>query len=184
MKRFLIALFLAALPLILINVFTLAGHGPWTTSGIEVLLLPILLGLVVAILALLVAVSRRCRAKALATVAVSAGLFSGGVAGFAVGSELRMLAFKSAAGRAAPLVAAVRAYEEKNGAPPSRLELLVPEYLAEMPSRLPPLGIIVGDAASQGYLGNTWALVAKVSSGFVNWDMFIYLPDQNRCASR
>lgn len=130
-------------------------------------------------LALMVAVVSRGSTRARKTAAISAGIVLGGWFGNWAGGELRMYAFELAAERAVPLVSAIEAYQRRHGVAPEQLFMLVPELLEALPEKLPPLKITVGSAARNQYHGNPWALTANVPRALLNWDLFIYLPDQN-----
>ncbi|MGC2049647.1 MAG: hypothetical protein WA635_13690 [Gallionella sp.] len=92
---------------------------------------------------------------------------------------LRSWGFELAAERAMPLVEAIQRYESTNGIPPSNLSALIPNYISELPSQLPPLELVTGKDAERNFYGNSWALVADVGTGVLNWDRFIYLPKHN-----
>lgn len=178
-KNFFVAAALVGLPPLVINGLTVTGFGPWRTPGIELLALPIFIGMAIFPFSIIALIFSRYRSSAREVAAVCTGIVLGGLLGNLTGSELRMHAFELAAGRAAPLVAAIEAYEQQHGAPPERLSLLVPSFLQSLPDRLPQIEIAVGDTARERYLGNSWALAAAVPRGFLNWDEFIYLPNQN-----
>lgn len=179
LKNFGIAAGLMFAPPVIINALALFGHGPWRTQGIEILGLAILLGVISLPLALLSAVVLRRSASARNAVAISAGIVFGGVFGNWAGGELRMHAFDLAAERAVPLVSAIHAYERRHGVPPEQLSVLVPEFIEALPDKLPPLKITVGSDARNRYHGNPWALTADVPRALLNWDLFVYLPNQN-----
>lgn len=178
-KYFAVSTALMASPLIIINGLGMMGHGPWSTVGIELLGLPLLLGVITLPVALIVAVIFRRNADARAVAAIAAGIVLGGFVGNWAGSELRMIAFQMATDRAVAVISAIEAFDQKYGTPPEHLSLLVPEFLGAMPEKLPPLTIAVGDEATSRFRGNRWALTALVSRGLLNWDSFVYLPNQN-----
>jgi hypothetical protein len=39
--------------------------------------------------------------------------------------------------------------------------------------------LYVGAESRESFDGNPWVLVAPVSSGIINWDLFMYFPLQN-----
>ena len=82
-------------------------------------------------------------------------------------ARLRMNAFRDLAQRSEPLVLAIHNYAEEQGAPPSSLESLAPEY-----------EYVTGDAARH-WEGNPWVLSVFTSQGSLNFDQFMYLPLQN-----
>lgn len=98
------------------------------------------------------------------------------------GSEIRMKAFENLARRSRPLVSAIKQFESNYGRPPERLEQLVPEFMEQIPGT----GIgaypnyeykVITD--KRYYEGNSWVLVVSTPSGVLNWDTFMYLPNQN-----
>lgn len=93
------------------------------------------------------------------------------------GSMLRMHGFALAAERAEPLIAAIQRHIADHGAPPSSLSVLVPRYLDVLPDGLPPLRISSDPHATHS--GKQWMLEAGCSSGLLNWDAFLYLPEQD-----
>jgi hypothetical protein len=178
-KNFFVAAALVGSPPLVINGLTATGFGPWRTPGIELLALPIFIGMTIFPFSIIALIYSRYRSSAKEVAAVCTGMVLGGLVGNMAGGELRMYAFELAAARAAPLVDAIEAYERQHGAPPEQLSLLVPTFLQSLPDGLPQIEIAIGDTARKRYLGNSWALAAAVPRGFLNWDEFIYLPNQN-----
>ena len=165
-------------PMVLIHGACIAGYGPWVIAGVEAFLLVPLLALLIGLLTLPFALRDRTRQDAVAVVVVAAGLFLAMVPALLVSMKLRMVGFRLAAKRAEPLVQAVERHVKDHGVPPDKLSDLVPRYLPGLPFGTPELEIITGDRARKGFHGNEWALSAVVSTGFINWDQFIYLPNQ------
>lgn len=157
----------------------LTGLGPWRISGVEFFLVIPILAMLAAVVAACCLPFRRLRDGALTAVVVSGGLVLLFVPMLVLGMKLRTLGFYAAAKRAAPLVSAIHTYASERGKPPSALESLVPEYLAELPSGLPPLRILTGEPADRYCRGNPWVLSSDVSTGSLNWDEFIYAPLEN-----
>ena len=105
-----------------------------------------------------------------------------------ISETVRMSAFHRLATRSAPLVAAIKQFENDNNAPPQTLADLVPRYLPEIPktgmSAYPnynyvPRGTkshIFGEAWPEG---NSWILYVYTPSGGINFDTFLYFPAQN-----
>ena len=91
--------------------------------------------------------------------------------------SVRAAGFRMAAQRAEPVVRAVEQYVEDNGAPPDSRTDLVPRYLQSLPSRVPPLELVTGKDAAR-YGGNQWVLRASVPTGIINFDQFVYFPNQ------
>lgn len=174
-----LAFAVAATPFLIISGYTALGFGAWNTVGIELLFIPLVLAAIAIPILLLIAVFNRPRREALILAQACAGAILGGVVGNIAGAQLRMRGFELAARRAEPLVAAVSAYQHRHGRPPATIAALIPEYLPSLPPGLPPMELRTGERAQREFGGNDWALVAKVSRGMSNWDLFLYLPNQN-----
>ncbi len=105
--------------------------------------------------------------------------------GAALGSAedaIRNASFNSLAERSMPLVEAVKAFEKAEGHPPKTLDDLVPTYLDSVPSTglaaYRHYEIHMGEESSM-WKDNPWVLCVPVSSGTLNWDLFLYFPNQN-----
>jgi hypothetical protein len=97
-----------------------------------------------------------------------------------LGESLRMSAFHRLAERSKPLVAAVRAFEQKHGRPPESLKALVPEFLPSVPST--GLGAYPEyrySTPATNHGGNPWIITVFTPSGGINFDQFMYLPLTN-----
>jgi hypothetical protein len=156
---------------------SLSGHL-WSLSGVEwLILIPILSVLALPLCVALAAVPRTRESGIIGLVgalAMTAPLpFS-----LSESMRLRTAAFARAGERAEPLVRAIERYVDERGRPPQKLRDLVPGYLPAIPDRLPPLEIVTGDVARQHYGGNEWALSAYVPTGLINFDKFLYYPNQ------
>lgn len=95
---------------------------------------------------------------------------------------IRMYEFRRLAKRSAPLIMAIRSYEQNSGHPPARVEDLVPKYLPQVPKTgmgaYPEYEYITGKE-SLAYDGNPWVIVVDTPIGLINWDKFVYFPKQN-----
>jgi len=97
-----------------------------------------------------------------------------------LGEGVRMGAFHRLAERSKPLVAAVRAFEQKHGRPPESLHALVTEILPAVPSTglgAYPEYLYSTPATNHG--GNPWVIMVFTPSGGINFDQFMYLPLTN-----
>jgi hypothetical protein len=168
---------LAAAPSLIMGALPLLGYAPWGRTSLEVFVFFVVvysaIHVLVALLVMLV--SRKWREY---FPVIMLGVLLGGLAGLQAGTAMRMKAYELAGDRAAVLVSAIEHYIETTGAPPERLEQLVPDFVEAIPGRLPPLEIVTGEAALKGFYGNQWALLFKAGSG-LNWDQLVYLPKQN-----
>ena len=92
-----------------------------------------------------------------------------------------MSAFHKLAERSVPLIQAIKEYEIKYDSFPNFLETLVPEFLPSVPQTgmgaYPTYEYMVG-VESQKFANNPWCLLIHTSSGILNWDLFIYFPNQ------
>jgi hypothetical protein len=166
-------------PMVVLNGILLLGSGPWATPGAEFLMLPGLVAVPAVVVAVPFLGFRRTRRGGTTALLALLILFLATFVGFFGGGRLRMLAFHLAAQRAEPLVDAITRFESENARPPSTLQELMPRYLSRVPEGIPPLELLSGEAAAKHYAGNTWALRAAVGVGVLNFDEFIYLPQQN-----
>lgn len=105
--------------------------------------------------------------------------------GTALGSAadaIRNASFHDLAERSMPLVEAIKAFEKAEGQPPKKLDDLVPTYLDTVPSTglaaYPHYEIHMGKESSM-WTGNPWVLCVPVSRGTLNWDLFLYFPNQD-----
>jgi hypothetical protein len=95
--------------------------------------------------------------------------------------DVRHRAIEQLIDRSAPLVAAIKDYESRHGAPPAELADLVPEHLSSIPSAVPGQNIeyeyYVG-AKAEVYAGNPWVLAVSIPR-FMGVDLLMYFPKQN-----
>lgn len=142
----------------------------------------VVLGSPVILLALLFKVSRGFASRLLwygiaGFVAAWCGAYLGGLA--------RMSGMRDFVQRSEPLIQAIMQYKKDSGEAPHRLADLVPKYVAVHPST----GMAAypeyryhrdGDENDYFLRGNPWALSVSTPQGWrFNWDMMIYLPNQN-----
>lgn len=97
------------------------------------------------------------------------------------GGRIRHRAFLALAERSVVLVDAIKAYEDKYGAPPASLEALVPDFIPSIPKTgmgaYPKYRYVVPE--QDRYAGNPWVLFVFTPTGIPNFDQFIYYPLQN-----
>lgn len=168
---------LAAAPSLIMGALPLLGYAPWRRTSLEVVVFFVVvysaIHVLVALLVMLV--SRKWGAY---FPAIMLGVLLGGLAGLQAGTAMRMKAYELAGDRAVVLISAIGHYIETTGAPPERLEQLVPDFVEAIPAGLPPLEMVTGEAAVKGFYGNQWALLFRAGSG-LNWDRLVYMPRQN-----
>lgn len=153
----------------------LTGLGGWATQGMELFVFLPVAGLLLLLLSGPMALFAYTRERAGDYLRMGACLLLGFLPFAWIGERVRMHAFLRAGERAMPLVHAVERYIEANGRLPTWIEGLVPNWLDRLPEGVPPLKLVAGDHQS----GNPWMLVADVPTGFLNFDQFVYMPDQS-----
>lgn len=83
--------------------------------------------------------------------------------------------------RGEPLIAALRAYEAKHGAAPPTLDALVPQELERLPrtgfADCPEFWYRV-EPRSESDAPSSWTIGVDCSTGFMNWDEFLYTSDE------
>jgi hypothetical protein len=175
LRNAIIACVLAYGPMVALYGACISGRAGWEIPGVELFMLVPIVALLVGLVALPLVFSAVNRTQARSVLVVAAALIVFFVPVMRMSSGLRMFGFRLAAQRAEPLVNAVERYVRDHGAPPEKLQNLVPRYLPNLPSGIPDLEIVTGEDA----YGNQWALSAIVGTGFLNWDQFLYLPNQD-----
>ena len=122
------------------------------------------------------------RTRRIATVVAlcSVAYFAAFVVSLWIGKSIRMGAFARLAQRSKPLIAAIRAYEQKHGRPPESLPALVPEFIPAVPSTgMRAYPEYRYSTASTNFHGNPWVLWVYTPSGGINFDQFMYFPLTN-----
>lgn len=141
----------------------------------------IVLLLLIAISLVLIFLDRFRQLALLGFVCVVA-LIGGLVARAMLGNKIRTHGFVLLAERSAPLVEAIKKYEQKNSQTPESLEALVPDFIPRIPftgmGAYPKYEYVTGEK-SKDYDGNPWVLSVFTPSGGINFDQFLYFPLQN-----
>ena len=111
----------------------------------------------------------------------SMGFVTGFILSIPLCEKIRMNAFHRLSERSKPLVAAIRAYEERYGKPPESLESLVPSFIPSVPTTgmgaYPKYDYSLPTRAN--YDGNPWVIKVFTPSGGINFDQFMYWPLTN-----
>lgn len=97
-----------------------------------------------------------------------------------IGESVRMSAFHRLSERSRPLVAAVRAFEQKHGRPPESLQALVSGFISSVPST--GMGAYPEyrySTPATNHDGNPWVITIFTPSGGINFDQFMYFPLSN-----
>ncbi len=173
-----IAALIAYGPMLLIHALCITGFVGWGIQGVELFILVPLAALIVTVALLPFLASSRSRQGAVSTLVVSGCLVLLFIPALLGANGLRTFGFYLAARRAAPLISAIENYIRDTGTPPETLPQLVPRYLPSLPARLPALELVTGQEARERYEGNDWVLSSDVPTGLINWDQFMYFPNQ------
>lgn len=175
--RFFIAAIIAAAPSLVMGAFPLLGFAPWGRTSLEMLVfVAVIYSAVHVFFALLImVVSRKLNAL---FPSIMLGVLVGGTIGLPLGTAMRMEGYERAGERAVPLINAIERFISETGAPPQRLDQLMPAYIASLPDGVPPFEIVTGERAAKSFYQNDWALVFNAGSG-LNWDALVYLPKKN-----
>lgn len=151
------------------------GPRLWQIPGVELHLLPAfgaVLFMPIAMVALLVRPLRSFAVGSLVAALVTVLLVLASLIG---GWELRETGFEYLARDARRLTAAIAEHHEVHGEFPRTLDSIP----SEVRSGLPEFHYYVGDMARDRYHGNPWVLTLDAGTGFLNWDQFLYYPEQN-----
>ena len=149
--------------------------------------MPLVFPLVIAVLAVvasLLALPFRARRKEAINLLAGATVYLAiGVLCVSIGWKVRMRGFERLVERSRPLISSVHRFEADNNRPPASLAELVPKYLAAVPTTgmgaYPDYEYVTGAKARENYHGNAWAVWVDTPSGGINWDIFLYYPEQN-----
>jgi len=150
-------------------------------SAATLLIFPFLLVLIAMPTALLCCFSTKLRKQAIQVFFASLIFALIYIIALQVGRRIRMNGFRELAERSAPLVDAIKSYVQTHGSPPPDLDALVPNFLSSIPetgmAAYPEYYYRV--AEDRLYWGNTWVLNVFCTSGPMNFDSFVYYPNQN-----
>lgn len=164
------------------DLFAVSSIGSETLLWAKIILVfPALAAMVVFCVSLLGLVFRPIRFISGVGALCSLGFVAGFILSIFVSEKIRINAFRRLAERSEPLVAAIRAYEERYGKPPESLEALVPEFISSVPTTgmgaYPKYQYELTNKANQH--GNPWIITIFTPSGGINFDQFMYWPLTN-----
>ncbi len=161
---------------------SVSGYGDWGLPGQELVVWLCLFGMVFMAVAVLGLFFKKIRCASLAVVIGSGMLVTFSVIALKSSDQIRLQGFERLSREAAPLVAAIHAYNEEFGHPPKSLDVL---QVNEPPGhtikggQLPEFAYLRGDRARERYHGNPWILMLETPTGPLRWDQFLYYPLQN-----
>lgn len=142
-----------------------------------------LTGIVTVFCSLCALVFKSNRRNALRVLLVSLGAVVFIFCGMKGRVEIRTKQFEDLADRSRPLIAAISRFEKDHGRPPSKLDVLVPGYIKEVPhtgmGAYPDYEYKISTLEpGPDHLEASWELSVPCSVGFANWDIFYYLPTE------
>ena len=147
------------------------------------LLFPFFFAFVMIFVSIVLLIFRKTRKTALLALLASLTYLIVSFGMFDIGWQVRRYGFHRLAERSVPLVQAIRRFENEKGHPPNSLKDLIPEYLHSIPDTgmgaYPNYKYIVGEESRKRWDNNPWVLYIDTPSGGINWDMFMYFPNQN-----
>jgi hypothetical protein len=151
--------------------------------GQAIYLFPLLGAILAAPFLLISLLSRRTRQQSFFYLLISILLIATCVFGIKLGNMIRSARMESFAERSRTLIDAIEKYDRDHSNPPKSLNDLVPDYIPAVPSTgmmaYPEYQYHTGDEAREYYSGNPWALSVFTPSGFINFDIMLYLPNKN-----
>jgi hypothetical protein len=165
-------------PMVLIHAVCITGLDGWSIAGVELFILVPIGSTAVAFIAALCLPFRRIRHEASLSLLSALAMVVLFVPALGLATAARHQGFRLAARRSRPLVEAIARFDREHGHPPDSLAALVPGYLPKLPARIPDVRLIAGPDTPETYAGNSWVLRAMVPSGLINFDQFMYFPNQ------
>ncbi len=161
---------------------SVSGYGDWGIPGQELVIWLCLLGMVVMVISLVGLFSSKIRCSSMAVFLGSGLMVALSLVSLKSADAIRLQGFERLSQEAAPLVAAIYAYNEEFGHPPENLDILqvnFPSGHAIKGGELPDFEYYPGSIATDRYHGNPWILRLETPTGPLRWDQFLYYPNQN-----
>lgn len=161
---------------------SVSGYGDWGLPGQELVIWLCLLGMVIIAVSTLGVFFNKTRSTSLAVVIGAGMLVTLSVMSLKSADRIRLRGFERLSREAAPLVAAIHAYNKEFGVPPKSMEELKVNYPpghSIKGGKLPVFEYLPGDRARERYHGNPWVLLLETPTGPLSWDLFLYYPLQN-----
>ncbi|MHB0851156.1 hypothetical protein [Stutzerimonas nitrititolerans] len=134
--RFFTAAIIAAIPCLIMGAFPLLGYAPWKRSSVDVFVLVAIIYSLLHVVAALVIMMLARKSKDFLP-SITLGILVGGTIGLPLSSAMRMEGYERAGERALPLINAIERFIGETGAPPQRLEQLVPTFIPSLPDGVP-----------------------------------------------
>jgi hypothetical protein len=161
---------------------SVSGYGDWGIPGQELVIWLCLLGMVVMVISLVGLFPSKIRCSSMAVFLGSGLMVTLSLVSLKSADAIRLQGFERLSQEAAPLVAAIYAYNEEFGQPPESLDILqvnFPSGHAIKGGELPDFEYYPGSIATDRYHGNPWILRLETPTGPLRWDQFLYYPNQN-----
>ncbi|GEM_PF-1574552 len=161
---------------------SVSGYGDWGVPGQELVVWICLLGMVIMAISLFGLFLSKIRCSAMAIFLGSGLMVALSLVSLKSADAIRLQGFERLSQEAAPLVAAIYAYNEEFGHPPESLDELqvnFPPGHSIKGGELPDFEYYPGYIATEHYHGNPWILRLETPTGPLRWDQFLYYPMQN-----
>ena len=150
----------------------LSGLGPWVTAtDIMAMLIGVTVP-VLAIAAVTLTIIPRTRTAGIHILLPAIVCFLLFIPAMQLAQVMRLQGFHLVSKRMDPVIAAIIKYQKDKDVVPVSLEALVPDYLPEIPARIPPFEITVDSP-------DRWTIWADVSTGMLTNSTFMYRSDGN-----
>ncbi len=161
---------------------SVSGYGDWGIPGQELVIWFCLLGMVIMVISLFGLFLSKIRCSSMAVFIGSGLMVVLSLISLKSADGIRLQGFERLSQEAAPLVAAILAYDKEFGHPPKSLDVLqvnFPSGHTIKGGELPAFEYYPGAIATDRYHGNPWVLKLETPTGPLRWDQFLYYPKQN-----
>ena len=161
---------------------SVSGYGDWGLTGQELVLWLCVLGMLIMAVSLVGFLFNKSRCSSMAVFIGSGLMVTLSIISIKSADGIRLQGFERLSREAAPLVAAINAYDKEFGHPPQSLDELhvnFPPGHAIKGGELPDFEYYPGSIAIDRYHGNPWILRWEAPTGPLRWDQFLYYPMQN-----
>lgn len=162
--------------------YSVSGYGDWALPSQELVVWLCLLGMTVMAVSVIGFFVHKLRCSAVAVFIGAGILVVLSIASLRSADKIRIAGFERLTLEAAPLVAAIHAYNDRFGHPPENLDTLIIDYPTGHSikgDKLPEFEYLPGELASERFHGNPWVLILETPTGPLKWDRFLYYPLQN-----
>ncbi|RLB65271.1 MAG: hypothetical protein DRH08_08205 [Deltaproteobacteria bacterium] len=161
---------------------SVSGHGDWGLPSQELVLWLCVLCMIIVAVSLVGLIFNKIRCTSMAVLIGSGLMVTLSIVSLKSADGIRLQGFERLSQEAAPLVAAIHAYNMEFGHPPKTLDMLQVNYppgYTIKGGELPDFEYLPGYIAIDRYHGNPWVLMLETPTGPLRWDKFLYYPLQN-----